>query len=126
MRLATLPAVVVNPAQVRHFAFAVGKRVKTDPIDAELIAQFVTATNPEVRPLPDEETRALADLVTRRRQIIQDDNCREAAREAGAEADAEEHRPPAQGAREGALQSRPGRRGPRLHASWCARQNASP
>ena len=67
----SLPVVVVNPAQVRHFALAVGKRAKTDPIDAEMIAQFVAATNPEIRPLPDEETRALADLVTRRRQIIQ-------------------------------------------------------
>jgi transposase len=67
---AGLPVVVVNPAQVRHFALAVGKRAKTDPIDAGMIAQFVAATNPEIRPLPDEETRALADLVTRRRQII--------------------------------------------------------
>ena len=68
---ALLPVVVVNPAQVRHFALAVGRRAKTDPIDAETIAQFVAGTNPEVRALPDEETRALADLVTRRRQIIQ-------------------------------------------------------
>lgn len=68
---ASLPVVVVNPAQVRHFALAVGKRAKTDPIDAGMIAQFAAATNPEIRPLPDEETRALADLVTRRRQIIQ-------------------------------------------------------
>jgi transposase len=68
---ALLPVVVVNPAQVRHFALAVGKRAKTDPIDAETIARFVAGTNPEVRALPDEETRALADLVTRRRQIIQ-------------------------------------------------------
>ncbi len=68
---AGLPVVVVNPAQVRYFAMAVGKRAKTDPIDARLIAQFVAATNPEIRPLPDAETQALADLVTRRRQIIQ-------------------------------------------------------
>ena len=68
---ASLPVVVVNPAQVRAFAQAVGKRAKTDPIDAAVIARFVEATNPEVRPLPDEETRMLSDLVTRRRQIIQ-------------------------------------------------------
>jgi len=36
-----------------------------------VIAAFVPATRPEVRPLPDAETSALADLVTRRRQIIQ-------------------------------------------------------
>jgi transposase len=68
---AGLPLVVVNPAQIRAFAQALGKRAKTDPIDAAVIAQFVVATNPEVRPLPDVETRALADLVARRRQIIQ-------------------------------------------------------
>jgi transposase len=68
---ASLPVVVVNPAQVRAFAQALGKRAKTDPIDAAVIARFVEATDPEVRPLPDEETRMLSDLVTRRRQIIQ-------------------------------------------------------
>jgi transposase len=31
---AGLPVVVVNPAQVRAFALALGKRAKTDPIDA--------------------------------------------------------------------------------------------
>ena len=31
---ASLPLAVVNPAQVRHFAQAIGKRAKTDPIDA--------------------------------------------------------------------------------------------
>jgi transposase len=67
---ASLPVVVVNPAQVRAFAQAVGKRAKADPIDAAVIARFVAATNPEVRPLPDAETRMLSDLVARRRQII--------------------------------------------------------
>lgn len=67
---AGLPVVVVNPAQVRAFARALGKRAKTDPIDAAVIAHFAAATRPEVRPLPDEATRLLAELVGRRRQII--------------------------------------------------------
>ena len=67
---AGLPVVVVNPAQVRAFAKALGKRAKTDPIDAAVIARFAAATRPEVRPLADAETEALADLVARRRQII--------------------------------------------------------
>lgn len=67
---AGLPIVVVNPAQVRSFARALGQRAKTDPIDAGVIAHFVEATRPEVRPLPDEQTKLLAELVTRRRQII--------------------------------------------------------
>ena len=68
---AGLPVIVVNPAQVRAFATALGKRAKTDPIDAEVIARFVEATRPEVRPLPDAETQMLADLVARRRQIVE-------------------------------------------------------
>ncbi len=65
-----LPVVVANPAQVRAFANALGKRAKTDPIDAGVIAHFVEATAPEIRTLPDEETQLLADLVGRRRQIV--------------------------------------------------------
>jgi transposase len=68
---ASLPVVVVNPAQVRAFATAIGRRAKTDPIDAQVIAHFAAATRPQVRPLPDAATQALADLVARRRQIIQ-------------------------------------------------------
>jgi transposase len=68
---ATLPLVIINPAQVRHFAQAVGKRAKTDPIDAEVIARFAEAVKPEPRPLPDEQARLLAELVARRRQIIE-------------------------------------------------------
>jgi len=67
---AGLPMLVVNPAQIRAFANALGKRAKTDPIDAMVIARFVAATRPEPRPLPDEATQRLADLVARRRQII--------------------------------------------------------
>ena len=68
---ASLPVVVVNPAQVRAFAKALGKRAKTDPIDAAVIAHFVAATKPHIRPIPDEQTRLLASLVARRCQIIQ-------------------------------------------------------
>jgi len=68
---AGLPLVVVNPAQVRHFAQAVGKRAKTDPIDAAMIARFVEATRPELRPLADAAAQLLGDLVARRRQIIE-------------------------------------------------------
>jgi len=68
---AGLPVVVVNPAQIRAFAKALGKRAKSDPIDAAVIAHFAEATKVEPRPLPDAETQRLADLVARRRQIIQ-------------------------------------------------------
>lgn len=68
---AQLPIVVVNPAQVRAFAQALGKRAKTDPIDAAVIAHFAEATNAQPRRLADETTRLLADLVARRRQIVE-------------------------------------------------------
>ena len=68
---AGLPVVVVNPAQVRSFANALNKRAKTDPIDAAVIAHFAEATKPKLRQLPDETTRLLADLVARRRQIVE-------------------------------------------------------
>ena len=60
---AGLSVVVVNPAQVRAFAQALGKRAKTDPIDAAVIAKFAVATRPTIRPLADAETTALADLI---------------------------------------------------------------
>jgi transposase len=68
---AGLPIVVANPAQVRAFANALGKRAKTDPIDAAVIAHFIEATRPQPRPLPDDAMRLLADLVARRRQIVE-------------------------------------------------------
>lgn len=67
---AGLPVAVVNPAQVRAFAQALGKRAKTDPIDAAVIAHFAEATRPQPRPLPDDMTQLLAELVSRRRQIV--------------------------------------------------------
>lgn len=63
--------IVVNPAQVRSYANALGRRAKTDAIDAAVIAAFVAATKPELRPLKDAETQALSELVARRRQIVQ-------------------------------------------------------
>jgi transposase len=68
---AGLAVVVVNPAQVRAYAHAIGRRAKTDPIDAAVIAAYVAATKPELRPLKDAETQALSALVGRRRQIVQ-------------------------------------------------------
>jgi transposase len=68
---AGMPVLIVNPAQVRAYANALGQRAKTDPIDAEVIARFVVATQPEIRPLRDEAAQALLQLVARRRQIME-------------------------------------------------------
>lgn len=67
---AGLPVVIVNPRQVRDFAKATGQLAKTDALDAQVIAEFARAVKPVIRELPDEHTRELADLLARRRQII--------------------------------------------------------
>lgn len=68
---AGLPITVVNPRQVRAFAQAIGRTAKTDAIDAALLALFGARVQPAVRPLPDAETRALAALLARRRQLLE-------------------------------------------------------
>ena len=62
LALGGLPVVVVNPRQVRDFAKATGQLAKTDAIDAQVLARFAEAIRPEPRPLPDEQTQALAAL----------------------------------------------------------------
>jgi transposase len=68
---AGLPLAVVNPAQVRHFAQGIGKRAKTDAVDAVVIARFAATVKPEPRTAPSEEALILAELVARRRQIVE-------------------------------------------------------
>jgi transposase len=65
-----LAVAVVNPRQVRDYARACGRLAKTDRVDALILAAFASAIRPQVRPLPDAETRALGDLLARRRQLI--------------------------------------------------------
>lgn len=61
---------VINPRQARDFAKATGQLAKTDRVDAAMLAAFAKAIRPQVRALKDAETRALDDLVSRRRQLI--------------------------------------------------------
>jgi transposase len=68
---ARLPLAVVNPRQIRDFARATGRLAKTDRLDAEAIARFAEAVQPQPRALPDEAARALGELVARRRQIVE-------------------------------------------------------
>lgn len=69
LALRGLPAVVVNPRQVRDYARALGILAKTDRLDAEVIARFGVDTKPAPRGIPDELARALAEL-TKRRQAV--------------------------------------------------------
>jgi transposase len=68
---AGLPVVVVNPRQVRDFARATGRLAKTDAIDAKVLALFGLAVQPPLRPLEDAQTQAFAELLARRRQLVQ-------------------------------------------------------
>lgn len=61
--------VIANPRQVRDFARGLGKLAKTDPIDADVIAQFSEIVKPQPRPPKTPHVEALAELVTRRRQL---------------------------------------------------------
>lgn len=68
---AALPAVVVNPRQVRDFAKATGQLAKTDRIDAGVLALFAERIQPTVRVIPDPEARELEALLARRRQLLE-------------------------------------------------------
>ena len=65
-----LPVAVINPRQARDFAKATGQLAKTDQVDAAVLAAFAQVIRPQVRPIKDADTRALDDLVSRRRQLI--------------------------------------------------------
>lgn len=66
---AKIPAVVINPGQIRNFARAMGKLAKTDKLDAKVIAHFAALVRPAPRPMPSEAVQELAAIMSRRRQI---------------------------------------------------------
>lgn len=68
---AELPVAVVNPRQVRDFARANGQLAKTDALDARMLALFGERIRPQLRALPDEQTRQLQALVSRRRELVE-------------------------------------------------------
>lgn len=66
---AALPASLVAPGRVRHFAQATGRLAKTDRLDAQVLAQYAAQLQPAPTPPPDAVQRALQLLVARRRQV---------------------------------------------------------
>lgn len=67
---AGLPAMAINPRNVRDFAKSLGKLAKTDRIDAIVLARFAQAVRPPLRPIADEQTQELQAQLTRRRQLV--------------------------------------------------------
>lgn len=68
---ADLPLVVANPRLTRHYALSLGLLAKTDKIDAGTLARYALERRPEVRPLPDAQTQAMQELLSRRQQILE-------------------------------------------------------
>jgi transposase len=67
---AGLPVAAINPRHARDFAKSIGLLAKTDKVDAKALALFAQRNQPTCRPLPDEQTRSLQDLIVRRRQML--------------------------------------------------------
>lgn len=66
---------VINPARIKAFARSEGVRVKTDKVDAGIIARFCKVYSPETWVPPSAETQAIRDLY-RCLQDLEDDKQR--------------------------------------------------
>lgn len=64
------PVSVVNPRQVKHFSLSLGNLAKTDKLDAMVLSRFAQVVLPPLTVASDEQTQRLAQMVTRRRQLI--------------------------------------------------------
>lgn len=71
LAIAGFPVAVVNARNVRDFAKGIGKRAKTDSIDASVLAHYAEVVGPVAQPVPDALSREIEALLTRRRQVIQ-------------------------------------------------------
>lgn len=68
---AGLPVSLVNPKQTRHFARGLGRRAKTDRIDALVLACFGRVTQPILYVSLSEQAEELSALVERRQQLVE-------------------------------------------------------
>jgi transposase len=66
LHAAGLPVAVINPPQARNFARPMGRQIKTDPIDARMLAELAAVLLPRanlqrfLRPMADERQQWLA------------------------------------------------------------------
>ena len=62
----------VQPGRVRGYRSFLGRRAKTDALDAELIARFALAMPADdIRPIPSRNGEAIRSLSARRRQLVE-------------------------------------------------------
>lgn len=59
-----------NPCLVRHLATGLGKRAKTDQIDARVLSEIAMRFKPEVKPSPTESELEIKELFAARRSAI--------------------------------------------------------
>ena len=67
-----LPMVKVNPLQARRFAEAIGRRAKTDAVDAAMLARFGALDELQPRPVVSQTLSAMKELLVARRGLIKD------------------------------------------------------
>ena len=65
-----LPFVIANPIHIKRFAGAIGRRAKTDKLDAQLIAYYGATIKPALSELKPQAMQAMSDLVLRRNQLL--------------------------------------------------------
>lgn len=70
-RKAGFACVISDPVRIKRFAGAIGKRAKTDKLDARLIAQYAENIRPEPTAGKPETLNKISDLLTRRNQLIE-------------------------------------------------------
>ena len=69
---AGLPMIKVNPLQARRFAEAIGRRAKTDAVDAAMLARFGALDELQVRPMVSQTLSDMKDLLAARRGLVKD------------------------------------------------------
>lgn len=70
LHAAAIPVSLVEAGRIRHFARAQGRRAKTDPIDARVLAAFGAALSPAPTPPPNPAHETLRQFTSRRQQLI--------------------------------------------------------
>jgi transposase len=68
---AKLPVTIANPTHIRRFAGATGQLAKSDQLDAQMIARFGEALQPEPTQLKAAKARHISDLLVRRSQLLE-------------------------------------------------------
>jgi transposase len=69
---AELPFIKVNPLQARRFAEAIGRRAKTDAVDAAMLARFGALGELQARPMVSQTISDMKELLVARRGLVKD------------------------------------------------------